>query len=83
VAAAPGYGKSWIAFARQKFTRSGFGEHCANASAAGALFEARCLAQRFEILVGPWQIHCLRTVSRPALKEESSRQDGTWAAARG
>jgi len=29
-------------------------QRCANASAAGALFEARCLAQRdFEILVGP------------------------------
>ena len=27
VAAAPGYGKSWIAFARQKFPRSGFDEH--------------------------------------------------------
>jgi hypothetical protein len=26
VAAAPGYGKSWIAFARQKFTRSGLDE---------------------------------------------------------
>ena len=26
VAAAPGYGKPWIAFARQKFTRSGFDE---------------------------------------------------------
>jgi hypothetical protein len=33
--------------------------------------------------LAPWRIHCLRTVSRPALKEESSRQDGTWAAARG
>ncbi len=29
-------------------------QRCANASAAGALFEARCLAQRdFEILIGP------------------------------
>jgi hypothetical protein len=27
VAAAPGYGKPWIAFARQKFTWSGFDEH--------------------------------------------------------
>ena len=26
VAAAPSYGKPWIAFARQKFTRSGFDE---------------------------------------------------------
>ena len=26
VAAAPGYGKPWIAFARQKLTRSGFDE---------------------------------------------------------
>jgi hypothetical protein len=27
VATAPGYGKPWIAFARQKFPRSGFDEH--------------------------------------------------------